>query len=53
MHKFKCEIENQEIYLLWVSVSSSPSHPTTLQRFTDSAACWSVDQVAPSLWLRH
>jgi len=23
------------------------------QRFTDSAACWSVDQVALSLWLRH
>src|SRR6218665_986024 len=30
-----------------------PSHPTTLQRFADSAACWSVDQVALSLWLRH
>jgi|SRR6218665_1742770 len=34
----------------WVSVSGS-SHPT--QRLADSAACWSVDQVALSLWLRH
>src|SRR6218665_2575756 len=30
-----------------------PILPNYAQRFDDSAACWSVDQVALSLWLRH
>jgi len=30
-----------------------PLPPNYTQRFADSAACWSVDQVALSLWLRH
>ena len=50
MHKFK--YENQEmIYggVLW----AAPLPPDYAQRFTDSAAYWSVDQVALSLWLRH
>src|SRR6218665_974405 len=30
-----------------------PIPPNYDQRFADSAACWPVDQVALSLWLRH
>ena len=50
MHQFK--YENQKmIYggLLW----AAPFPPNYAQRLADSAACWSVDQVALSLWLRH
>src|SRR6218665_2200309 len=30
-----------------------PLPPNYVQLLADSAACWSVDQVALSLWLRH
>jgi len=30
-----------------------PLPPNYAQLLADSAACWSVDQVALSLWLRH
>jgi len=52
MHQFKYE-DKEVIYMYGGFLWAVPLPPNYAQRFANSAACWSVDQVALSLWLRH
>src|SRR6218665_1795682 len=50
MHQFKYE---DKAVIYGGFLRAVPLPPNYAQRFANSAACWSVDQVALSLWLRH